>query len=197
MKKVCKKLVSIIVTTTIFVSITVPAFALTYDNWASSWYTPYYGIASFHDDYISGTSLKWSADQINEFSYGVSPCWELEFRPYLGASAIPDNEVQINQIYDLSVAPDFVSTMPGAYYECSSSDLEDVAIGTSNPNQLVADRAYNSYLYLEKNYSGSPDYRALLESEFGFYLFVDGLPQRLAQWGPLLEIGSSQFWNNR
>jgi len=193
MKKRLKKIVAIISAVAITFTVAAPAMAASIDSWYSvgTWYRPYQGTASFQRTNVQGYNMKWSASQLANFESGH--CWELEFRTYNGSDTAA---VHPNTIYDVASGANLVSSLPNAYYEFSNNEPDDVSIGTHGCTNLVADRAYNGVLYLTaKSGTIGTNYKALIETELGYWALLDGLPLRYAQLEKI-NIGTSKTWSN-
>lgn len=76
----------------------------------------------------------------------------------------------------------------------STYDAEDVSIGCSNCSNLVTTLSYFGKLSVTpKSGANTTEYSALIESEYGTWLGMDGLPLRYAQW-KYIPIGNYDRW---
>ncbi len=187
MKKRLKKIAAIISAVAIAFSIGLPAIAATADAWGNAWYTPTEGKAGFYNDNVYGQSMKWPTSALNNFS--STHFWELEFRIYKNGVAAKSTD-----IYDVNAGANLYTNLPNAYYEYSTYDAEDVSIGCSNCSNLVTTLSYFGKLSVTpKSGANTTEYSALIESEYGTWLGMDGLPLRYAQW-KYIPIGNYDRW---
>lgn len=180
--------IKIFILTIVIVSVmTSVAFAAIQDPWGPQWYTPYDGSATVNATYVAASGLKWSQNSINSYASLVelyAPYWEFEFRPNTGH---PDN--YWNGENYLS------SNLPNAFKEYeggSDPDANDVTIGSLGVFVCNTSTTYFGTFYLYDKSGSAPSYT--IESEYGQWLFGDGLPNNYEQKTTTLTEGNSVSW---
>lgn len=131
--------------------------------------------------------MHWTQDSINEYDF--KDAWEWEFRP--------NNSVSTWDIW--GEKQNFLTNLPNGYYEHTSNDHDDVAIGAHSLQNASTSTSYYGYLAMEPLYPASyPTFQ--LESEYcydGGYLTYpvgDAIPIRYELFPTNAQINTDYYW---
>lgn len=160
-------------------------------GWSSPmWYTPRTATYKLTTSRWQITGAKWSSTGVANYKalkqdQRIVPYWEWEARIRTSGS---ETILDPNDYY---TGVDYLdSNLPSSYDEF---DEDDISIGCSAANNLVAETSYSSYLYLFRNGSATaPGFKG--ESEYGEWLMVDGWPYAYQVHLDYVTMNTSTNW---